>query len=89
MSKIKLSEADIEAYGIRNQDDLDRLQKIMSDRLQEVVEFEPLNNLVSADVQNYINQKFGPQEQKQSSMTVSSGSSITPDDIKEFLKNKK
>lgn len=89
MSKIKLSEADIEAYGIRNQDDLDRLQKIMSDRLQEVVEFEPLDNPVSTDVQNYINQKFGTQEQKPSSNTMSSGSSITPDDIKEFLKNKK
>lgn len=88
-TKIKLTPDEIKTYGIRNQNDLDRLQTSLSEKMGSVVEFEPFNDEVTDDVKNYIQQKFGKEPPATTPPGAAPESAINTEDINNYLKSKK
>lgn len=88
-NKIKLTPDEIMTYGIKNQNDLDRLQTSLSEKMGSVVEFEPFNDEVTDDVKNYILHKNGKETTHSTQPESAPESAINTDDIKDYLNSKK
>lgn len=83
--KIKLTPEEMKTYGIKNQNDLDRLQTSLSEKRGLSVEFEPFEDEVTDDVKNYVQQKFG----NGTPSPETAQSAISTTDITNYLKSKK
>lgn len=86
-TKIKLTPDEIKTYGIKNQNDLDRLQTALSEKMGSVVEFEPFNDEVTDDVKAYLESK------KTAAIATPTNAEHTPEitanDINNYLNSKK
>lgn len=91
MSKIKMSDEDLQLFGIKTQADLERFQKKINEQMGTAVEYEPLllPDEVSPDMIAYLKSKGMTAGTEITEQPQPPKSVIDPQDIQQFINSKK